>query len=241
MRIALFITCLADVLRPEAGRATVRLLRRLGHDVTFPAGQTCCGQPFYNSGFADLARRQAQQTIAALDDCETVVLPSGSCAAMIKLEFPHLLRDDPGWHERAAGLAARTFELGDLLVNRLKLTDVGAKFDGKVTYHYACHLRGLGLSDECEMLLKSVGGLTYLPLSRMDQCCGFGGSFAVRYPEISTAMVDDKVKCIEQTGAEFVVSTDTGCLMNIGGRLRRRGSRVRPLHLAEVLASGTAD
>ncbi|HEY5314300.1 MAG TPA: (Fe-S)-binding protein [Pirellulales bacterium] len=237
MRIALFITCLADVLRPEAGQATVRLLRRLGHEVLFPAGQTCCGQPFYNSGFADLARRQARQTIAALDDCETVVLPSGSCAAMIKLEFLHLLHDDPAWHARAVDLARRTYELSDLLVNRLQLTDVGARFAAKVTYHYACHLRGLGLSGQCETLLQHVKGLTYVPLARADQCCGFGGSFAVRYPEISTSMVDDKVKCIEQTGAEAVVSTDTGCLMNIGGRLRRQGSRVRPLHLAEVLGN----
>jgi L-lactate dehydrogenase complex protein LldE len=238
MRISLFVTCLADVLRPEAAQATVRLLRRLGHEVLFPAGQTCCGQPFYNSGFADLAAKQARQTIAVLEPSDTVVLPSGSCAAMIKHEFPHLLRDDAAWHRRAGELAARTFELSDLLVNRLQLTDVGARFDAKVTYHYACHLRGLGLTGECETLLRHVAGLTYLPLARADQCCGFGGSFAVRYPEISAAMVDDKVKCIEQTGADTVVSTDTGCLMNIGGRLRRQGSRVRPLHLAEVLGGG---
>lgn len=237
MRIAIFITCLADVLRPEAGQATVRLLRRLGHEVLFPEGQTCCGQPFYNSGFADLARRQAQQTIATLEDCETVVLPSGSCAAMIKLEFPHLLHDDPAWHQRAVQLGQRTYELSDLLVNRLQVTDVGARFAAKVTYHYACHLRGLGLSGQCETLLEHVAGLTYVPLARADQCCGFGGSFAVRYPEISTSMVDDKVQCIEQTGADAVVSTDTGCLMNIGGRLRRQGSRVRPLHLAEILGN----
>lgn len=237
MRIALFITCLADVLRPEVGQATVRLLRRLGHEVVFPPAQTCCGQPLYNSGFGDLAAQQARQTISALEDCETVVLPSGSCAAMIKLEFPHLLHDDAPWHARAAELAARTHELSDLLVNRLSVTDVGARFPGKATYHYACHLRGLGLSGESEALLAHVEGLTYVPLPKSDQCCGFGGSFSVRYPGISGAMVDDKVKCIEQTGADIVVSTDTGCLMNIGGRLRRQGSRVRPLHLAEVLAS----
>jgi L-lactate dehydrogenase complex protein LldE len=229
------ITCLGDVLRPEVGRATVNLLRRLGHEVTFPKAQTCCGQPLYNSGFADLARRQAQYTIDVFKDDCPVVTPSGSCAAMVKVEFPHLLHDDRAWHARAEELAARTFELSDFLVNRLKVTDVGARYDGKVTYHYACHLRALSQTDEVERLLAHVRGATYVPLSRQDQCCGFGGSFSVRYPQISGAMVQDKCQCILATEADAVISTDTGCLMNIGGRLRRLEKPVEVLHLAELL------
>lgn len=229
------ITCLGDVLRPAVGQATVRLLERLGHQVDFPQAQTCCGQPFYNSGFADLARQQARHTIAAFDNGETVVVPSGSCAAMVKLEYPHLLHDDSAWHPRAVELAGRTFELADLLVNRLAVLDVGARFDGAVAYHYACHLRGLGLSGEVEQLLGHVAGARLMPLRHADQCCGFGGSFSVRYPDISTAMVNDKMKCILETGADALVSTDAGCLMNIGGRLRREGKTTEVLHLAEML------
>lgn len=235
MKFSLFVTCLSDVLRPEVGRATVRLLRRLGHEVDFPQDQTCCGQPFFNSGFADLAREQARRTIAVFDNGQTVVVPSGSCAAMVKIEYPHLFEDEPDWHERAVELAARTFELADLLVNRLGVEQVGARFAGKVTYHYACHLRGLGLAGEVEKLLRGVEGLVLLPLAREDQCCGFGGSFSVRYPQISTAMVNDKVSCILATEADALVSTDAGCLMNIGGRLRRLGKPIEVLHLAELL------
>lgn len=229
------ITCLGDVLRPEAGQATVRLLRRLGHEVSFPQAQTCCGQPFYNSGFADYAREQAKFTIQVFEEAQAVVVPSGSCAAMVKVEYPHLLEAQPDWHRRAMQLAERTFELSDLLVNRMNVVDVGARFAGRVTYHYACHLRGLGMTNEVERLIRGVAGATYVPIQRADQCCGFGGSFAVRYPDISTAMVDGKVDCIAATGANAVVSTDAGCLMNIGGRLRRLGHEIEVLHIAELL------
>lgn len=235
MKISLFITCLSDVLRPEVGQSTVRLLRRLGHEVDFPQNQTCCGQPFFNSGFFDLAREQARRTIEVLDNGQTIVVPSGSCAAMIKVEFLHLFEDDPAWSERAKELASRTFELADLLVNQLKVEQVGARYQGKITYHYACHLRGLGLAGEVERLIQGVEGATLLPLTREDQCCGFGGSFSVRYPQISTAMVDDKVKCILATEADAMVSTDAGCLMNIGGRLHRLGKPIEVMHLAELL------
>lgn len=229
------ITCLGDVLRPEAGQATVRLLRRLGHEVTFPLAQTCCGQPFYNSGFLDLARRQAQYTLDVFREEVPVVVPSGSCAAMVKAEFPHLLDGDPAWHPRACDLAARTFELSDFLVNQLGVVDVGARFEGKLTYHFACHLRAIQAAQEVEQLLQHVAGATYVPLRLADQCCGFGGSFSVRYPQISTAMVSQKVTCIQETEADAVVSTDAGCLMNIGGRARRLGLGVEVLHLAELL------
>jgi L-lactate dehydrogenase complex protein LldE len=229
------ITCLGDALFPDVGVATVRLLRRLGTAVDFPAAQTCCGQPHFNSGFHDDARQLARHTIAAFDTGRPVVTPSGSCAAMVKLEYPELFHDDPAWHARAADLAARTHELSDFLVNVLKVEDVGARFEGKVTYHMACHLRGLGLLTEPERLLRRVRGLEYVPLERADECCGFGGSFAVRFPGISGAMVNDKAGFIEKTGAGAVVATDAGCLMNIAGCLRRRGSAVRALHLAQVL------
>src|SRR6202521_4247464 len=235
MKVSILVTCLGDALFPDVGVATVRLLRRLGIEVDFPAAQTCCGQPHFNSGYHDLAADLARHTIAAFDNGQTVVTPSGSCAAMVKLEYPELLHGDLVWHARAEELARRTRELSDFLVNVLHVEDVGARFDGKVTYHMACHLRGLGVKDEPERLLRAVKGLEFLPLECFDECCGFGGSFAVRYPGISGAMVGDKAALIEKSGADVVTATDAGCLMNIAGCLRRRGSRVRVLHLAEVL------
>jgi L-lactate dehydrogenase complex protein LldE len=235
MKASLLITCLGDALFPEVGVATVRLLRRLGVTVDFPAAQTCCGQPHFNSGYHQDARALAKHTIQAFANGHAVVAPSGSCAAMVKLEYPHLFRDDLIWHGRAEDLARRTHELSDFLVNVLRLEDVGSRFDGKVTYHVACHLRGLGLLTEPERLLRHVKGLEYVPLERRDECCGFGGSFSVRFPGISGAMVQDKAALIEQTGADVVVATDAGCLMNIAGCLRRRGSKVQALHLAQVL------
>ncbi len=236
MRVSLMITCLGDTLFPEVGVATVRLLRRLGVEVDFPRAQTCCGQPHFNSGYKDYARELARHTIAAFDNGRPIVAPSGSCAAMVKLEYPELFHDDPAWRGQAEDLAGRTHELADFLVNVLGLEDVGARYPGRVTYHMACHLRGLGLLTEPERLLRRVRDLVLVPLERSDECCGFGGSFSVRLPAISGAMVRDKAAFIEQTGADTLVATDAGCLMNIAGCLRRRGSRVRCLHLAEVLA-----
>ena len=234
-KVSLLVTCLGDALFPDVGVATVRLLRRLGVEVAFPAAQTCCGQPHFNSGYHAEARALARHTIQTFEGAGLVVVPSGSCAAMVKLEYPELFHDEPDWHRRAAELAARTHELSDFLVNVLGVEDVGARYEGRVTYHMACHLRGLGLLTEPERLLRRVKGLEYVPLERADECCGFGGSFAVRYPQISGAMVADKANFIEQTGADTFVATDAGCLMNIAGCLRRRGSKVRALHLAQVL------
>lgn len=235
MNVSLMITCLGDALFPDVGVATVRLLRRLGVEVDFPKSQTCCGQPHFNSGFHADARELARHTIAAFANNQIVVTPSGSCAAMVKLEYPELFHDDLVWHGRAEDLARRTHELSDFLVNVLEIEDVGAHFEGRATYHMSCHLRGLGLLTEPERLLRRVKGLQLVPLERSDECCGFGGSFSVRYPEISGAMVCDKAAFIEQSGAETVIATDAGCLMNIAGCLRRRGSPVRALHLAQVL------
>jgi L-lactate dehydrogenase complex protein LldE len=189
----------------------------------------------FNSGFRELARQQAKHTIRVFEGCGPVVMPSGSCAAMIKVEYPRLLDDDPSWRRRASELASRTFELSDFLVNQLNVCDVGARFRGKVAYHYSCHLRMLGQTDEAERLIRRVQGAVCVPLVRHDQCCGFGGSFAVRYPQISGAMADDKAACIMRSGAAAVVCTDAGCLMNIGGRLHREGRAIETLHIAELL------
>src|SRR5262249_55225502 len=236
MHVSLMITCLGDALFPDVGVATVKLLRRLGVAVDFPKAQTCCGQPHFNSGFHQDARDLAKHTIQAFAKSPLVVTPSGSCAAMVKLEYPELFHHDPIWHGRAEDLARRTHELSDFLVNVLGKDDVGARLEGKATYHMACHLRGLGLTTEPMRLLQKVKGLELVPLERHDECCGFGGSFAVRYPEISGAMVNDKAGFIAKTGADIVIATDAGCLMNIGGCLRRRQSAVRIMHLAEILA-----
>lgn len=233
-RVSLMVTCLGDAVFPRVGVATVRLLRRLGVEVDFPPSQTCCGQPHFNSGYHDEARLLARHTIEAFSRSETVVAPSGSCAAMVKLEFPELFHDDPAWHGRAVELASKTRELSDFLVNVLKIDDVGARYPARVTYHMACHLRGLNLLTEPERLLSKVRDLTLVPLERFDECCGFGGSFSVRYGGISGAMVTDKCALIEKAGVDAVVATDAGCLMNIAGCLRRRGG-VQALHLAEVL------
>jgi L-lactate dehydrogenase complex protein LldE len=189
----------------------------------------------FNSGYAELAREQAKHTIRVFEGPDPVVVPSGSCAAMVKVEYPHLLAGDNEWHPRAVALAERTFEFTDFLVNRLQVRDVGAKYSGKVAFHFACHLRMLAHTNEVETLIRHIEGATYVPLARQDQCCGFGGSFAVRYPQISGNMVEDKMQCILGSGADCVVSTDTGCLMNIGGRMHREGKPTELLHIAELL------
>src|SRR5262249_10003465 len=176
MKVSLLITCLGDVFFPDVGVATVRLLRRLGVEVDFPLAQTCCGQPHFNSGFPNGARDLARHTIKAFANGQKGVTPSGSCAAMVKLEYPELVHNDPAWQARAKELAGRTHELSDFLVNVLGMEDLGARFEGKATYHMACHLRGLGLMTEPERLLRKVRGLEYVPLERSDECCGFGGS-----------------------------------------------------------------
>jgi L-lactate dehydrogenase complex protein LldE len=229
------ITCLGDCIRPEAGKAVVRILRRLGHEIDFPQDQTCCGQPMFNSGFAELAAEQAKHTIRVFEGDQPVIVPSGSCAAMVKVEYPHLLAADDLWHPRALDLARRTYEFSDFLVNHLQVVELGAKYQGKVAYHYACHLRMLGQTNEVETLIRHVEGAQYMPIARQDQCCGFGGSFAIRYPQISGSLVDDKMRCILASGADCVVSTDAGCLMNIGGRLHREGKPIEVLHVAELL------
>ena len=234
-KVSLLVTCLGDAFFPEVGVATVRLLRRLGVTVDFPAPKPAVASRSSTAVIARMPVIWLATPIRAFDNGHLVVTPSGSCAAMVKLEYPELFHEDLAWHGRAEDLARRTHELSDFLVNVLHTEDVGARWDGTATYHMACHLRGLGLQTEPERLLCKVRGLEYIPLERSDECCGFGGSFCVRYPEISGAMVQDKAALIEKTGAEMIVATDAGCLMNIAGCLRRRGSPVRAVHLAEIL------
>ena len=224
MRVSLFITCFNDSLFPEAGRATVRLLERLGHEVEFREEQTCCGQIHRNSGYEHEARALAQRFARVFEGAEAIVTPSASCAGSIV--------------EAAPELAPRVHELSRFLTDVLGVEDVGASFRGRVCYHPTCHsLRALRVGDRPLRLLRAVRGLELVELEGADQCCGFGGTFAVKNADVSSAMLDDKLAAVERTGAEVVAALDTSCLMHIGGGLHRRGSAVRTMHLAEILAS----
>jgi len=231
------ITCLGDLFFPEVGEATVTLLERLGVSVDFPPGQTCCGMPLFNSGYRADAAVVAERTTKVFEHSEHVVVPSGSCAYMVKHEYPHLLADDPALRGAAQRLAARTWELSQFLVRVLGVSRVESSFRGRLTYHDSCHLlRGLGESRAPRMLLEGVEGATVIELPGADECCGFGGSFSVRLPEVSAAILDKKLANVERTGADALVACDGGCLMQMSGGLSRRGSHVRALHLAQVLA-----
>ena len=238
MRLALFVTCLVDLMRPEIGFASLRLLEGAGCDVVVPPGQTCCGQPAFSAGNRVLATDLARQAIAQLEDYEYVVIPSGSCTDQIRNVYPQLLADDPIWAARAQALAARSYELSCFLAEVLKLEQVPGTFSGSVTYHDSCKgLRGLGIKAQPRNLLASMRGMTLSEMPDCEECCGFGGAFAVRFGEVSTAIVDRKCESIAAAGADAVVGADLGCLLNIEGRLRRRGDqRTQVLHLAEVLA-----
>jgi L-lactate dehydrogenase complex protein LldE len=229
------VTCLGDLFYPEVGVRIVRLLRRLGVAVDFPSGQTCCGLPLFNSGYHAEAAEVARRTIPLFRDSEHVVVPSGSCAWMVKHEYPGLVKDSP-LRAEAEGLASRTYELSQFLVGVLGTTRFRSAVAGRVTYHDSCHLRrGLGESESPRTLLRNLQGAEFVELPASDECCGFGGSFAVRLPEVSTSIVDKKLAGVEATGASCLVACDAGCLMQIGGRLRRRQSPIRAVHLAEIL------
>ena len=238
MRVSLFVTCIVDQLWPSIGTSAVQVLRRVGCAVEFDERQTCCGQPAFNTGYRPEARVLAERFIEQYESstADAIVVPSGSCTAMVR-HYPDLF-DDDSWRTRARNVADRTYELSDFLVNRLGRDDVGATFNGRVTWHDACHgLRELRLQAEPRTLLQHVRGAEMVDLPNASACCGFGGTFSVKFPEISAAIADEKVSAIEQAGVDVVVSGDASCLMQLGGRLSRLGSRVRTMHLAEVLAS----
>lgn len=243
MRVSLYVTCLVDQLWPAVGEAAVTILERAGCEVHFDGRQTCCGQPAFNSGYRSEARDVVRRQIEILEEGgeHPIVLPSGSCAAMIH-HWPELFADAPDWQARARGIAERTFEIGTFLVRELDTVELGARFDGRVSWHDACHgLRDLGIRDEPRKLLGAVEGLELVESSTADTCCGFGGTFAVSHPELSVAMLDRKLEGYEELGVDAIVSADVSCLMHIEGRLRRRESKLRCLHLFEILAAGQAE
>ena len=240
-RVGLFVTCLVDLMRPSVGFAAVKLLEDAGCTVEVPV-QTCCGQPAYNTGDRGTTRDLAERVIEAFRGYDYVVAPSGSCAGMIKVHYPELFADDPNWLPKADELAARTWELTSFLVDVLGVTAVSARFEGEVTYHDSCSgLRELGVRRQPRRLLASIPGLTLVELPDADVCCGFGGTFAVKYGDISNAIVTDKTKAIAATGAPMVLAGDLGCLMNIAGKLSREGRAIEVRHVAEVLAGMTED
>jgi L-lactate dehydrogenase complex protein LldE len=239
MKVSLFVTCLVDQLWPSIGTSTVEVLRRAGCEVVFDQRQTCCGQPAFNTGYRHEARVMARRFIEIFEasEADAIVSPSGSCTAMVH-HFRELFPDDEDWRARAQAVATRTHEFGSFLVNELGVEDVGASFAGRVTWHDACHgLRDLNVHSEPRRLIRNVRGAEFVELRDADSCCGFGGTFSVKYPEISVAILDNKIEAIEQAGVRAVVSSDASCLMQIGGRLSRNGSDVKPMHLAELLAA----
>jgi L-lactate dehydrogenase complex protein LldE len=239
MKVSVFITCLSDAIYPRVGEAMARLLARQGMKLHFPETQTCCGQPAFNSGYWEEAKASAKTLLEAFEDSDFVVSPSGSCTGMIHHYYPTLFKDDPVLLEKAHRFIEKTYEFSQFLVNVLGVTDVGAHFPYKVTYHPSCHgSRLLGVKDEPRQLLENVKGLEFVKLPFAEDCCGFGGTFAVKMSDISGAMVEEKVQHVLETEAEVLVGMDMGCLMNIGGRLRYEGKPVRVMHIAELLYEG---
>ena len=242
MRVALFVTCLVDLFRPTVGHATVNLLEQSGCTVDIPTNQTCCGQPAFNNGDLKNSQRIAKQVIDAFEEYDYVVVPSGSCAGMIKCHYPVLLTDDEKYSSKASDLAKRCYELTSFLVDvaGLKLNNVS--FNEKVTYHDSCSCqRELNVTQQPRDLLNKVKNLELNEMHGTEECCGFGGTFCVKYDELSATMVDSKVDNIQNSGANVLLAADMGCLMNISGRIKRRGLPVKVFHIAEVLAGQVND
>jgi L-lactate dehydrogenase complex protein LldE len=238
MKVALFITCLTDQFYPHVGVAVTKILEHFGCTVAFPAAQTCCGQPFFNNGFHDEARPLARRFVEIFEPYEYVVTPSGSCCAMVREQFEQLLKDDHAYEHGLHHVIPRTYEFVEFLDKVLKVDFSQFKLPSSesITYHYTCHLRGIGVKDEGVKLLQQIGGVDFKPMEKTDQCCGFGGTFAVKYPAISGAIVEDKANCIAATGASSVICNDAGCTMNIAGMLHRRAQPQKVRHIAELMA-----
>ncbi len=229
--------CLVDTMSPQTGEAMITVFNRLGIPFDYPKGQTCCGQPAYNSGYTRDAAAAAKHFIDLFEDAERIVCPSGSCVHMVRHHYPPLFADDPEMHDRALAIGEKTFEFTQYLVDELQITDVMSDFSGTATYHDSCHLsRGLGIAAQPRALLQEIPGLELVEMKNSDTCCGFGGTFSVTYPEISVAMVDEKIENILATGADVVTGCDISCLMNILGRISRRKEKIKVLHIAELLA-----
>ncbi len=244
MSVSLFVTCLTDTLFPETGRATVRVLERLGCEVRFPAAQTCCGQMHANAGYVPEAQRLLRRFVAVFEDAEQIVTPSGSCAAMVREQYPRLAAEtgDPGLVRAVASVSARVSELSRFLDSAAAGRSLGAVFPHRVAFHHGCHaLRALPDADAPRRLLANVEGLELVALPDEEQCCGFGGAFAVKNPDVSSAMLAAKLAAIKRSGAEVCTSTDDSCLMHIRGALQRSMPSVRAVHIAEVLASTGAE
>jgi L-lactate dehydrogenase complex protein LldE len=237
-RVSLFVTCLVDLFYPEVGQAVVQVLEAQAVTVDVPDGQTCCGLPLLNSGYRAEATRIARRTLSLFVDADRVVVPSGSCAWMVRNEYPRLFVAEPATHAQAVALGRKVFEFSEFLARTPRPATVPARLPGgTVTYHDSCHLlRGLGVSREPRELIRRIDGARFVEMVSSDRCCGFGGSFAVTLPEVSNAMLGEKMRQIEATAAEIVIANDCGCLMQIRGGLARRSSGVRALHLAQVLA-----
>ena len=243
MRVGLFVTCLVDLMRPSIGFAALKLLEAAGCEVIVPRTQTCCGQPGYNSGDRASALALARKVLAEFEACDYVVAPSGSCAGMIRTHYPDLFSDQPGEFERVKRLCEKTYELTDFLLNVAKLDRIDAKLNGTITYHDSCAgLREMGVKNQPRALLAKVAGLRLKEMNEAETCCGFGGTFAIKFGEISTRLADNKCENALATGADAVVLGDLGCMLNIEGRLRRRGDmKTKVLHVAEVLAGEDKD
>jgi len=237
MRVGLFATCLVDLLRPSVGYATVKLLQQAGCDVEVPLTQTCCGQPAYNNGDKANATYLAQQVIDTFYHYDYIVVPSGSCGGMIKIHYPQLLKDDPAYYTKATDLAARCYELTSFLVDVLEIESLNVTYNGKLTYHDSCSsLREWGIKQQPRRLLHNLEGCQLQEMVNTESCCGFGGTFCLKYPAISTRMVNDKIANIQASGADTLVAADLGCLLNLAGRIKRLGLPIKVFHVAEVLA-----
>jgi L-lactate dehydrogenase complex protein LldE len=243
MRVGFFVTCLVDLMRPSVGFAALRLLEAGGAEVFVPPAQTCCGQPAYNSGDRADTILLARKLIAEFEGCDYLVAPSGSCSGMIRTHYAELFADDLPMQARAKALAGRTYELTDFLVNVLKVERVPGGFQGKVTYHDSCAgLREMGVKTQPRALLATMPGVELAEMAECETCCGFGGTFSIKFGEISARLADNKCQHVENSGADAVVLGDLGCMLNIEGRLRRRGNtKTRVLHIAEVLAGDATD
>lgn len=236
-RVALFVTCLIDQFFPQVGECVVDVLRRLDVDVTFNSQQICCGQPAFNTGYRDEARSVATKVLDLFDDAEYVVCPSGSCTSMMRVFYPELFAGDPERLQKCHQLRDRLFEFSEFLVNVLKVEDVGASFPHRVTYHDSCHLlRELGVEEQPRKLLRKVRGIDLVEMEGYKVCCGFGGTFAVKFPEVSAAMGQDKLGLAADSKAEYLVANDSGCLLHLQGMIHRQSLPLKTAHLAEVLA-----